>query len=473
MDSGSTAWILASTAAVSLMVPGLALFYGGMVTAKSVLNMIMMTFGSVAVVGCIWILYGYSAVFGNSLGGAGLLGDVGEYLGMKGVIADDPHAVIPAAVFAAFQALFAALTTALICGAIADRMKFRAWMVFSGVWVTLVYLPVAHWVFAFDGKGVVGGWIVNKLHAVDFAGGTAVHINAGAAALALVLVLGRRVGWPARLSRPHNLPFVMLGAGILWFGWFGFNGGSALAAGNAASVVVLNTFAATCSALLAWLAVEKIRDGHATSLGGASGAIAGLVAITPSCGAVSPVGALVLGAIGGAVCALAVGLKYRFGFDDSLDVIGVHLVGGVVGTVLIGVLGTAQAPSGRDGLLYGGGLALLGEQTVGALAVLLYSFGVTWLIAKALDKVMGGIRVSPETEREGLDIRLHAESAYELTGAPGTGAVPREAPHPAGAVASTAGEGARAGAVPAAGEGAPAGGQEGSPAGDLTSAAPS
>jgi Amt family ammonium transporter len=294
MDTGSTAWMLASTALVCLMVPGLALFYGGMVAAKSVLNMIMMTFGSVALVGCIWVVYGFSAAFGNSIGGAGLLGDVTEYFGLSGVMTDDPKAVIPLSVFAAFQALFAALTAALICGAISDRIKFGAWMAFTGIWVTLVYLPVAHWVFAFDGKGVVGGWIVNRLGAIDYAGGTAVHINSGAAALAVILVLGKRLGWKKDgvAERPHNLPLVMLGAGLLWFGWFGFNGGSALTSSNAASVVVLNTFTATCSAMLGWLLVEKLRDGHPTSLGAASGAIAGLVAITPSCGTVSPLGTL-------------------------------------------------------------------------------------------------------------------------------------------------------------------------------------
>ncbi|MGY1499939.1 ammonium transporter [Streptomyces sp. QTS52] len=416
MDTGSTAWMLASTALVCLMVPGLALFYGGMVAAKSVLNMIMMTFGSVALVGCIWVVYGFSAAFGDSIGGAGLLGDVSEFFGMSGVIADDPKAVIPLSVFAAFQALFAALTAALICGAISDRIKFGAWMAFTGIWVTLVYLPVAHWVFAFDGKGVVGGWIVNKLGAIDYAGGTAVHINSGAAALAVILVLGRRIGWQKAggQERPHNLPLVMLGAGLLWFGWFGFNGGSALSSGNAASVVVLNTFTATCSAMLGWLLVEKVRDGHSTTLGAASGAIAGLVAITPSCGAVSPVGALALGAVGGAVCALAVGLKYKFGYDDSLDVVGIHLVGGLTGTLLVGVLATSDAPNGIDGLLYGGGFSLLGKQAVGAFAVLAYSFTVTWLIAKALDRTMG-LRVRPEVEQEGVDVHLHAESAYDLT----------------------------------------------------------
>ncbi|MFJ6661911.1 ammonium transporter [Streptomyces sp. NPDC091377] len=428
MDTGSTAWMLASTALVCLMVPGLALFYGGMVAAKSVLNMIMMTFGSVALVGCIWVVYGYSASFGDSIGAAGILGDVSEYFGLSGVMKDDPEAVIPLSVFVAFQALFAALTAALICGAIADRIKFGAWMAFTGIWVTLVYLPVAHWVFAFDGKGVTGGWIVNTLGAIDFAGGTAVHINSGAAALAVILVLGKRIGWKKEggAERPHNLPLVMLGAGLLWFGWFGFNGGSALTSSNAASVVVLNTFAATCSAMLGWLLVEKIRDGHSTSLGAASGAIAGLVAITPSCGAVSPVGALVLGAIGGAVCALAVGLKYKLGYDDSLDVVGIHLVGGVTGTLLVGVLATADAPNGVDGLLYGGGLSLLGKQAVGAFAVLAYSFAVTWLIAKALDKTMG-LRVRPEVEQEGVDVHLHAESAYDLSHSPTTAPTPEPA----------------------------------------------
>jgi Amt family ammonium transporter len=428
MDTGSTAWMLASTALVCLMVPGLALFYGGMVAAKSVLNMIMMTFGSVALVGCIWVVYGYSASFGDSIGGAGILGDVTEYFGLSGVMRDDPKAVIPLSVFVAFQALFAALTAALICGAISDRIKFGAWMAFTGIWVTLVYLPVAHWVFAFDGKDVTGGWIVNKLGAIDFAGGTAVHINSGAAALAMILVLGKRLGWKKEggAEKPHNLPLVMLGAGLLWFGWFGFNGGSALTSSNAASVVVLNTFTATCSAMLGWLLVEKLRDGHSTTLGAASGAIAGLVAITPSCGAVSPVGALALGAVGGAVCALAVGLKYKLGYDDSLDVVGIHLVGGLTGTLLVGVLATSDAPNGVDGLLYGGGLSLLGKQAVGAFAVLVYSFAVTWLIAKALDKTMG-LRVHPEAEQEGVDVHLHAESAYDLTHTPGNAPAPEPA----------------------------------------------
>jgi len=415
MDTGSTAWILASTMAVSLMIPGLALFYGGMTAAKNTLNVIMMVFGSVALTGVLWVLFGYSAVFGNSYSDAGLLGNVTEYLGLGQLLVDSPDATLPPAVVAAFQALFAAITVALIAGAVADRMKFGAWMVFSGLWVTLVYFPVAHWVFAFDSPdgSVIGGWIANRLQAIDFAGGTAVHINAGIAALAVVLLLGRRLGWP-RQPRPHNVPFTVLGAGMLWFGWFGFNGGSALAAGNAASVVVLTTFAATCAAMLAWLLVEKLRDGHATTLGAASGAIAGLVAITPSCGAVSPIGAMTIGLVAGAVCPLAIGLKRRMGYDDALDVVGVHLVGGVIGTLLIGLLATADAPNGRSGLFYGGGWELLGVQAVATIAVIAYSFVVTLLIALVLRKVMG-LRVDAAGEEQGMDLTAHSETAYDLT----------------------------------------------------------
>lgn len=414
MDTGSTAWILAASAAVALMIPGLALFYGGMTAARSTLNMMMMVFGAVALTGVIWVLYGYSAVFGNSIGGVGLLGDPTEFLGLGQLMAPTPDATLPPMLVAAFQALFAAITVALVAGAVADRMKFGAWMVFAGMWVTLVYLPVAHWVFAFDAPdgSVVGGWIANQLKAIDFAGGTAVHINAGIAGLAVVLVLGRRLGWP-RSPRPHNLPATVLGAGILWFGWFGFNAGSALAAGTAASVVFMTTFVAACAALLAWLVVEKVRDGHPTTLGAASGLIAGLVAITPSGGAVSPVGAIVIGLVAGAVCPFAIGLKRRFGYDDALDVVGVHLIGGILGTLLIGLLATDAAPNGRSGLLYGGGWELLGEQAVAAVSVMAYSFVVTGLIALVLHKTMG-LRVDADTERAGVDLVLHGETAYEL-----------------------------------------------------------
>ena len=415
MDTGSTAWILAATTAVMLMVPGLALFYGGMVGVRNVLNMIMMTFGAFAVVGVLWVAFGYSAVFGDSYGGAGLLGNLGEHAGLGSMLAEDPEATIPPALFAAFQLLFAGITVALIAGAFADRLKYSAWLVFAAVWATLVYFPVAHWVFSFDlpDSGIVGGWIVNDLKVIDFAGGTAVHVNAGAAALALVIVLGKRRGFPRDVSRPHNLPLVVLGAGILWFGWLGFNGGSALAANNSASVVVLNTIVAACAGICAWLAVEKLRDGHATTLGAASGAIAALVAITPACGAVSPLGALAVGAVAGAVCPLAILLKFRLGYDDALDVVGVHLVGGIIGTLLVGLLATADAPSGVDGLFYGGGLDVLGRQAVATLAVATYSFLVTLVIAKVIDLVMG-LRVDEKDELQGLDIALHAESGYDL-----------------------------------------------------------
>jgi ammonium transporter, Amt family len=427
MDVGSTAFILAATMAVALMIPGLAVFYGGMVSARGILNMVMMVFGAVAVVGVLWTLFGYSAVFGDSYGGAGLLGDVTEYAGLGSLVAEAPDAPLPPALVGVFQALFAVITTALIAGAVADRVRFGPWLVFAGLWASLVYFPVAHWVFAFDAAdgSTVGGWIANRLAAVDFAGGTAVHINAGVAALAVVLVIGKRTGWP-RQARPNNLPLVALGAGILWFGWFGFNGGSALAAGNSASVVMLNTFNATCTGILAWLLVERLRDGHATTLGGMSGAIAGLVAITPACGAVTPLGALAVGAVAGALCPLAISLKYRFGYDDALDVVGVHLVGGIVGTLLVGVLGAPGTPNDRAGLLYGGGLELLGVQAVATVAVVGYSFVVTFLIALALQKTIG-LRVSREAEVGGIDLSQHAEVAYDLEGkaqTPGAGPTP-------------------------------------------------
>ncbi|MET0798651.1 MAG: ammonium transporter [Rhodococcus sp. (in: high G+C Gram-positive bacteria)] len=410
--AADTAWILAAFTAVSLMVPGLALFYGGMVSVRSTLNMAMMTFGAFAVVGILWIVFGYSAVLGNSLGGWGLLGDPLEYLGSSALLDAPAEPGLPAALVSGFQLLFAGITVALISGAVADRMKFGAWMVFAGLWATLVYFPVAHWVFAFDSQDgtVVGGWIANKLGAIDFAGGTAVHINAGIAALALVLVLGRRTSF-TNPPRPHSLPLTMLGSGILLFGWFGFNGGSALSAGNSASVVILNTIAAACAGIVSWLAVEKLREGHATSLGGSSGLIAALVAITPACGAVSPIGALVVGAAAGAVCCLAVSLKYRLGFDDALDVVGVHMVGGVLGTLLVGLLAVPAAPNAATGLLYGGELDLLWRQALAVLVVLTYSFVVTWLIAKVMSKTVG-IRVERDVEQAGLDVAVHGETAY-------------------------------------------------------------
>ncbi|NHC44643.1 ammonium transporter [Motilibacter aurantiacus] len=420
--TGDTAWVLTSAALVLLMTPGLALFYGGMVRSKTVLNMMMMSFGAMGLIGVLWVLYGYSIAFGNDVGG-GLLGDPFEYLGLKGLMTSAEDA-LPNSAFVGFQAVFAIITVALISGAIADRAKFGSWMLFAGIWATIVYFPVAHWVFAFDNDdaGVVGGWIANDLAALDFAGGTAVHINAGAAGLALALVLGKRKGWPKERMRPHNLPLVMLGAGLLWFGWFGFNAGSALGANNLAAVAWINTLAATSAAICGWLLTEKIRDGHATSLGAASGVVAGLVAITPACAVLSPVGSLILGFVAGGACALAVGLKYRFGYDDSLDVVGVHLVGGLIGTIAIGFLATDTAPGfeGGESLFFGGSVDQLGKQVVGAVAVLAFSFVVTYIIGLAIEKTVG-FRVSEEDEAAGVDITTHAESAYDIAGSIGGG----------------------------------------------------
>ncbi len=412
LSAGDTAWILTSAALVLLMLPGLAFFYGGMTRAKAALNMMMMVMGALFLVGVLWVLYGYSLAFGTDMGN-GLLGSLTEFAGLSGMMTDDPTAVYPVMAFAAFQAMFATITVALIAGAVADRMKFGAWILFGGIWATLVYFPVAHWVWG------AGGWIFEGLGplrgtpAIDFAGGTAVHINAGAAGLALALVLGKRLGWPKTPMKPHNLTLVMIGAGLLWFGWFGFNAGSALAANNTAAVVFMNTFAATCAAAIGWLLTEKIRDGHATSLGAASGVVAGLVAITPSCSSVSPIGALILGLVAGVVCALAVGLKYRLGYDDSLDVVGVHLVGGLIGTLLIGLLATEAAPAGVNGLFYGGGLTQFWSQLIAAVSVLVYSFVVAYIVAKVIDMTWG-IRIPEEDEVTGIDLTTHAETAYEL-----------------------------------------------------------
>jgi len=415
MDTGDTAWVLTSAALVLLMTPGVAFFYGGMVRAKSVLNMVMMCIGAIAVVGTLWVLYGYSMAFSTDLGG-GLLGNPFEAFGLAGLLgADSVFGTVPSTVFVAFQAMFAIISVALISGAVADRTRFGPWLLFAGLWATVVYFPVAHWVFDFDGENDPGGWIANRLAVLDFAGGTAVHINAGAAALALAFVLGRRRGWPREPMKPHNLPFVMLGAAMLWFGWFGFNAGSAVAANGTAGVAFVNTLGATCTGMLGWLLLERVRDGRATTLGAGSGIVAGLVAITPAANAVTPIGALALGALAGVLCALAVSLKFRFGYDDSLDVVGIHLVGGLVGTVLIGFIGSAASPAGVDGLFYGGGADQLWRQAVGAVAVLGYSLVATLLIA-LLIKATVGFRLDEEAEVSGIDEAEHAESAYEFSG---------------------------------------------------------
>ena len=420
LNSGDTAWVLASTALVLLMTPGLAFFYGGMVRTKSVLNMMMMSMITIGIVSILWVIYGFELAFGykgesawyGNISLSGLGGLVNEFTNNGGIYP------IPVLVFAAFQLMFAIITPALISGAIADRTKFTAWAVFVAVWSTLVYFPVAHWVFAFGNKVgdvITGtGYLAGK-GVQDFAGGTAVHINAGAAGLALALILGKRVGWRKEAMRPHSLPLVMLGAGLLWFGWFGFNAGSSLAANGTAGLAFMNTQVAAAAALVGWLLVEKIRNGHATSLGAASGAVAGLVAITPACAFVAPWAAVVIGLVAGAICALAVSIKYALGFDDSLDVVAVHLVGGIWGSLSIGLFGTSVVNSvGLDGLFYGGGTTLLGKQALGVGLVFAYSFLATLIIGFIIEKTIG-FRIKKDAEVEGIDLSEHAETAYEMT----------------------------------------------------------
>ncbi|WP_040794915.1 ammonium transporter [Nocardia higoensis] len=418
MDSGNTAWLLTAILAVALMLPGLVLFYGGMVSRRTTMNMMLMVFVSFCLTAFLWVAFGYSMVFGDSLGGAGLVGDPTEFAGLGQLLEASADDALPPLGLAAIHLCFAGLTIGIVAGAVADRMKFGAWMLFSALWVTLVYFPVAHWVFAFDSEDgeVSGGWIANTLEAVDYAGSTAIHVNSGVAALAIAIVLGRRRTWPVQ-PKAHNLPFVILGVGLLLTGWLGFDGSALGAADNNAAVAVFNTLVAACAGTCAWLVVERFRDGAPTTLGAASGAIAALVAITPSCGAVSPLGALAIGVAAGLVCYFAVLLKHRFRFDDALDVTALHFIGGVVGGLLIGILAAPTAPSGAKGLLYGGSLDLLGRQFLAIAAVFAYTFTVTWILAKIVDRVMG-IRVDDETERLGLDITLHAENAYEDTPEP-------------------------------------------------------
>ncbi|KAA9110533.1 ammonium transporter [Microbacterium rhizomatis] len=421
MDQGNTAFILLAAALVLLMTPGLAFFYGGLVKAKSVISMMMLSFGAMGLIGVLWVLYGFSIAFPATSAGtiqSPWAIDPSEF-GLESLLTTPEGAAYPPLAFVAFQATFAIITVALISGAIADRAKFGAWMIFAAVWATIVYFPVASWVFNFGldadtGAFSYGGWITYGLQtwigvgAIDFAGGTAVHINAGAAALALALVLGKRVGFQKGITVPHNPPFVLLGAGLLWFGWFGFNAGSELAADNTAAIAFVNTIAAPAAALLAWLVVEKIRDGKPTSVGAASGAVAGLVAITPACAALNPIWAILLGIIAGAVCCLAVDLKFKLGFDDSLDVVGVHLVGGLIGTLYIGFF------ANNTGLFVGGDGRQLLAQAIAAFAVLVYSFVLAFAIGWVIEKTMG-FRVKNEDEIAGIDTVVHGEEGYVLT----------------------------------------------------------
>jgi Amt family ammonium transporter len=428
-------WLIVGAALVLLMTPGLAFFYGGMVKAKSVISMMMMSFGAIALVSVLWVLYGYSMSFGRAAtDGSGKIVDwiwphvllnpfdnlglwrflgtgsdniTGGFGAMNGADTANTYSLA----FVAFQATFAIITVALISGAIADRARFGPWMIFAGVWATLVYFPVASWVFNFtlDSKGALadGGWSVFNLGVNDFAGGTAVHINAGAAGLALALVLGKRIGFAKGMSKPHNVPLTLLGAALLWFGWFGFNAGSAAAVNTTSAIAWINTLAAPAAGIIGWIVVEKIKDGKSTSIGAASGAVAGLVAITPACNILTPFWGIILGILVGAVCCLAIDLKYKLGFDDSLDVVGIHLVGGLVGTLYIGIFGTGI------GLFATGKWNQLGAQALGGFGVAIYSFVLAYAIGWVIQKTIG-FRVTNEDEVAGVDTVVHGEEAYEI-----------------------------------------------------------
>ncbi len=417
LDTGATAWMLTSASLVLLMTPAVALFYGGMSRTKSVLNMMMMSFGVIAVVGIVYVLWGYSMSY-SSTGDSGITANPFTWFGLGGSF--DGEALdangVPAWVSVAFQMTFAIITVALISGSLAERVKFSTWLVFTALWVTLSYFPMAHMVwgggFLSSAENGLSALIFGQTDGmanvapIDFAGGTVVHINAGMAGLVLALIIGKRQGFGREPMRPHNLPFVMLGAAGLFFGWFGFNAGSALTANGVAGMAWVNTAVATSAAILGWMLAERFRDGHMTSLGAASGMVAGLVAITPAAGALSPVGSIILGLVAGVICAFAVGLKFKFGYDDSLDVVGVHMVGGLTGTILIGLLAT------DGGLFYGGGVKLLVVQVLIAVCALLVSGVITTIIGLALKYTMGW-RISPEDEIRGIDLAEHSETAYD------------------------------------------------------------
>ena len=414
MSDNATMFLIICSAMVLFMTPGLAFFYGGLVRASSVVSMMMMSFGSLALVGTLWVVFGYAMSFGTA--------GAGHFVGIDGVFGFDTDKLFLAdvfqqaktgsgfnLVFAGFQGTFAIITVALISGAIADRARFGAWMIFAALWATLAYFPIAGWVFnaTFDANGhiVTGGWLIKDVGLLDFAGGTVVEVACGAGALAVALVVGKRFGFSKGMHAPHNVPLTLIGAGILWFGWFGFNAGSALAANGLASLAFINTFVAPVGGLITWSIYDKLRHGKPTAVGAASGAIAGLVAITPSCGFLTPIWSLVLGCLVGVVCAFAIELKYVLGFDDSLDVVGIHLVGGAIGTLYIGVVGT------KVGLLESGSFSQLGAQAIGVLAVGIWAFAAAWVIAFAIQKTIG-FRVKSTDEIAGVDLVVHGETAY-------------------------------------------------------------
>jgi Amt family ammonium transporter len=409
VNAADTAWVLVSAALVMFMTPGLALFYGGMLRAKSVLNTMALTVGCLGVISVVWVAFGFSLGFGPDAGGDGLIGTLSQS-GLHDLAATVTGAKghhIPTFALASFQLMFAVITVALLAGAVAERTRFWPFLLFAALWVTIVYIPIAHWIFD------PSGWFAHDLHVDDFAGGTAVETNSGAAALALAAVVGKRGGWPREQPRPHNLPATLLGAGILWFGWFGFNAGSALAADGLAATAFLNTMLAGGTGMLGWLIVEQRRDGKPTTLGAASGAVAGLVGITPACGFVEPLGGAAVGLIAGMVCALAIRLKFRIGVDDSLDVVAVHGIGGVTGLLATGLLATAGVnAAGGNGLFYGGGLTLLGHQALAVVVTIAYSATLTFAIAWVVQKTVG-LRARADDELLGLDEAEHAESAYD------------------------------------------------------------
>jgi Amt family ammonium transporter len=407
-NSGDTAWVLVSAAMVLFMTPGLALFYAGMVRSKNALAMLLQNVTAIAVVSIVWVVAAYSLAFGpNTFGG--FIGNL-HFVGFANP--NDPPTgftlTIPPLAFAVFQMMFAVITLALITGATADRLRFGAFVALAIVWPLAVYAPLAHWYFSPDG-------FMYRLGALDFAGGNAVEMNCGAAGLALAILLKARRGWPRDAMHPHNLPLTLTGAGILWFGWFGFNAGSALHADGLAAQAFVSTHLASCGGLLGWLVVERWRNGRATTLGGASGAIAGLVAITPANGYVSTFPALLIGVAAGVASVYAINLKFRFGYDDSLDVVGVHYVGGVIGVVSLGLFASHGVNDSitHQGLLYGGGLTLLGIQLLSVLVTTLFSFCATYAVGWLINRVMR-LRVTPEQEVEGLDTALHAETAYDI-----------------------------------------------------------
>ena len=415
MHTDQTMFLIICSALVLFMTPGLAFFYGGLVRASSVVSM-MMSIGSLGLIGVMWVLFGYAISFanaghGNYIGWDGVVGIDLNKLGLedlvKQALANDGTGLA----FAGFQGTFAVITVALISGAIADRARFGSWMIFAGLWATLVYFPVAGWIFNFstkDGKVINGGWLVNNVGVLDFAGGTVVEVASGASALALALVLGKRFGFTKGMHAPHNVPLVLIGVAILWFGWFGFNAGSELAADGIASLAFINTLAAPVGAMVTWALYEKLAHGKPTSIGVASGAIAGLVAITPSCAYLTPGWTLLLGAIVGVICALAIELKFVLGFDDSLDVVGIHLVGGIVGTLFIGLFGN------NVGLLLGFGPAQLGKQLIGVLVVMIYAFAISYALGWLIQKTIG-FRVTSTDEIAGVDLIQHGELAYAGT----------------------------------------------------------